>query len=45
MIPFPDALEHFMYIFSVLPLPFRAFVTTFWALLILVALLRYFANK
>lgn len=45
MIPYPSALEHFLVIFSFIPLPVRAFIVTLWAVLIGLALLRYFANK
>lgn len=45
MIPYPAALEHFLVIFSLAPLPVRALVVTLWAILIGLALLRYFANK
>lgn len=45
MIPYPAALEHFLIIFSLAPLPVRALVVTLWAILIGLALLRYFANK
>lgn len=45
MIPYPSALEHFMVIFTLLPLPFRAFILTFWVLLVGIFILRYFASK
>lgn len=45
MIPYPAALEHFLVIFSLAPLPVRALVVTLWAILIGLALLWYFANK
>lgn len=45
MIPYAAALEHFLIIITLIPLPVRALITTLWAVVIGMALLRYISSK
>lgn len=45
MIPFTNAFQSFISIFSLLPLPFRAFITTFTIVMLALAILRILTTR
>lgn len=45
MIPFLNALQFFQSLFSLLPLPFRLFIVTFWCLLIGIVIIKFLTTR
>ncbi len=45
MIPYFNAFDAFLSIFALLPVPFRAFITTFLVLSLAFALFKYFTTR